>query len=80
MAREATSAEKAVFGHDVLIGEDGRPVEKGFGSVATKTAAVLQVEAEAEAKAKEALTKLEERAAEEKRIAEKQVVAESVEF
>lgn len=42
MARQPTAMEKEVFGHDVEIGEDGRPIEQGLGSGKKLTAQHLE--------------------------------------
>lgn len=36
--REPTNAEKAIYGADVKIGADGKPIEKGKGSALQQTA------------------------------------------
>lgn len=64
-APAATPAMKAVFGHNVVLDANGNPVEKGFGSVTTKTSKILELEKPAEDAAKTALEKLHARAAEE---------------
>lgn len=72
--REATAAEKSVFGANVQIGEDDRPVEMGFGSPAKKSQRQVRAEAAAEAAAKEHQAKLQERAELEKAAREQEKI------